>query len=103
MDKAAEARVRARLEKRLADRRLSRNESQNGLDTFPESAIRPKTEANNIAQYCVSWWYTNKKGKKTLTGNSYARKDAAIRVVKAKIADGTFAGTRTTYCAGYLF
>ncbi len=70
-----------------------------GRKDFPDSVIDVKDEDCEIPVYCVSW--TDKRGK--LTGNSWTNKEKAIQVMEKMIEKGVFHGTRTCYCAGFLF
>ena len=68
-----------------------------GREDFPESLLSPRTEGNTIPLYGVIWLGRNGKP----TGNSWTSKTKAESVRDARLADGTFQFTFTTYCAGF--
>lgn len=80
-------------------RELSRKIATNGDTEFPESELYPQTSDNLLPHYGVTWF--DEKGR--LTGNSWRSKVIAEKVRDNKIQAGTFAGTCTSYCAGFAF
>ncbi len=71
-----------------------------GRQDFPESLAMPHNDYNPVALYGVLW-LDGSTGR--VTGNSWTSKRKAVAIRDSKLADGTFFGTRTSYCAGFAF
>lgn len=90
-------------EARAARRQQQKAQAENGRVDFPPTweADRLIASGNTIPLYAVTWWWTSKRGDRKITGNSYTSRRKAAAVAAQKQAEGTLAGTFTTYCAGF--
>lgn len=66
-------------------------------------AVNEQDKDNTIPYYSVSWEYTDKKGNKRKTGNSWTDKTHAIKVYNQMVKEGKNPKASMRYIMGFAF